>query len=719
MKDVERNLEIIVGDNLFGRPHQSEHFTFEFEGKTYLIAEKNLSDPDAVYSKDGLANLFGTEHYQIDGVIKTKDKTLLKVKLSSKGPESLVSSDGKMDWFGCPHQKLFEIITVSGKEFLLAIPSGEDLERFYDITGEPVDLFGGPHESVLDMFKMGDEPFIVATKDDRDAVYSSDGKNNWFGGPHYHIFTQLKEIDGKKFIKAQKEKDGPVAIYSSDGQLHWFNGPFGRISGGIVFVDGQPLLKASQSTSGNCLLYTLEGRPSGLFGGLEKYFNWQFLDFNNLDFIVAKFEKNGKEYLVSKECKINLFGGPHEKILGLRDVDNQNYLEVIRTENKAINYLISSDGLGFTSKEDILCSNLASEKNYSDTYKRILSWFREFSSDIGFISKEIADLIEQTNLLDHSRRLFNLTGEELLNELAKSPEDFILDESDNKEGFKKVEGYEDLIMFNRVDLFKDWLNLVIEYSDNKTESLSLKESILAIQRIHSQESHERFDDCLSYNLKLLRRNRNSLAEITECSKLSFNNYNILKKLGQGAFKKVYLAEAKVSPGHFVALKQIDPTAYWTDRILEHYDSVDDWVGAELSINHLAKLNSDFVAKPETPFKGEDGIFYYVEQAFKETLKDKVSREGKCDLSEGLKIALQIVTGLSDCHNYKKPIIHKDLKPDNIGLDENGTVKLTDFGSLDSLSHDLSDRDLSNINYSPEKVLRGEKNDEKTNIYSVG
>jgi serine/threonine protein kinase len=197
------------------------------------------------------------------------------------------------------------------------------------------------------------------------------------------------------------------------------------------------------------------------------------------------------------------------------------------------------------------------------------------------------------------------------------------------------------------------------------------------------------------------------------------DYVILKKIGQGAFKEVYLAESRVSPGHKVALKKIHPTQFGTDLIHEHYKTFEDWLYAELYITELAKIRNPFVAIPETPFTDDEGNFYIVEELFKETLKERLERKPQLKFEEALKITDQLAAGLDACHRHSSPIIHRDLKTSNIGLDSSGNVKLSDFGSLRTMSLNPDEGDLSNLLYSSLEVLGGGETTVKSNIWSIG
>ncbi|MBR9691935.1 serine/threonine protein kinase [Candidatus Woesearchaeota archaeon] len=212
----------------------------------------------------------------------------------------------------------------------------------------------------------------------------------------------------------------------------------------------------------------------------------------------------------------------------------------------------------------------------------------------------------------------------------------------------------------------------------------------------------------------------TLKELADMLAINIPGYKIRRKLGQGTFKKVYLAESIRSPGLLRSLKRVDPAQFGLDLIAHHYGNFESWLDAEMNITKLSKVKSPYVARPEAPVQGSDEEYYLVEEPFKETLKQRLEREGNLSLEESVRIALQISKGLAACHNYKEgPIIHRDLKPSNVGLDEEGNVKLTDFGRLESMSFDPESSEMANILYSAPEVLAGEETTIRSNIWSVG
>jgi eukaryotic-like serine/threonine-protein kinase len=118
---------------------------------------------------------------------------------------------------------------------------------------------------------------------------------------------------------------------------------------------------------------------------------------------------------------------------------------------------------------------------------------------------------------------------------------------------------------------------------------------------------------------------------------------------------------------------------------------------------------------------EDGrpyiVFEYVEG---ETLKDRIRRLGRLPIGEAIAYAIEIARALGAAH--ARHIVHRDVKPQNVLIDEEGSAKVTDFGiarSLDEEGLTADGRVLGTTDYvSPEQALGHEVNGQ-TDIYSLG
>src|SRR4029079_4207818 len=118
---------------------------------------------------------------------------------------------------------------------------------------------------------------------------------------------------------------------------------------------------------------------------------------------------------------------------------------------------------------------------------------------------------------------------------------------------------------------------------------------------------------------------------------------------------------------------------------------------------------------------EDGrpyiVFEYVEG---ETLKDRIRPRGRLPVDEAIAYGIEIARALGAAH--ARGIVHRDIKPQNVLVDEEGSAKVTDFGiarSLDEEGLTADGRVLGTTDYvSPEQAL-GHDVDGQSDIYSLG
>ncbi len=103
-----------------------------------------------------------------------------------------------------------------------------------------------------------------------------------------------------------------------------------------------------------------------------------------------------------------------------------------------------------------------------------------------------------------------------------------------------------------------------------------------------------------------------------------------------------------------------------------------------------------------------------------SLKEYIQQQGVIDWNEALFFGIQILRALQHAHD--KGIVHRDVKPQNIMLLENGTIKVTDFG-IARFSHGetrtMTEKAIGSVHYISPEQAKGELTDEKADIYSVG
>src|SRR3990170_1752580 len=118
---------------------------------------------------------------------------------------------------------------------------------------------------------------------------------------------------------------------------------------------------------------------------------------------------------------------------------------------------------------------------------------------------------------------------------------------------------------------------------------------------------------------------------------------------------------------------------------------------------------------------EDGRPYIVlEYVDGETLKERIRRMGRLPIDEAIAYAIEIARALGAAHG--QAIVHRDIKPQNVLVDEEGSAKVTDFGIARSLEEEgltADGRVLGTTDYvSPEQAL-GHDVDGQSDIYSLG
>ena len=120
--------------------------------------------------------------------------------------------------------------------------------------------------------------------------------------------------------------------------------------------------------------------------------------------------------------------------------------------------------------------------------------------------------------------------------------------------------------------------------------------------------------------------------------------------------------------------------------------------------------------------GEDDGNYFIVMEYVEgkTLKSLIKKRGALTLSETIDIMLQVTSGLMCAHDSY--IIHRDIKPQNILILDDGQVKITDFGIAMALnSNELTQTNsvMGSVHYLPPEQANGTGSTLQSEIYSAG
>ena len=196
--------------------------------------------------------------------------------------------------------------------------------------------------------------------------------------------------------------------------------------------------------------------------------------------------------------------------------------------------------------------------------------------------------------------------------------------------------------------------------------------------------------------------------------LKDNTYKIIRLLGQGGFGAVYLAE-DLMLNKRCAVKVSFDTSPGARRQFEF----EARILANLSHPHLPRVTDNFV---EQPSGKQYLVMEYVEG---ENLLDIVEREGPLPEAKVLAWMDQVLDAIEYLHAYKpRPIIHRDVKPDNIILLPDGkTVKLVDFG-IAKIGGASNATRKGALGYHPwfsppEQCYPGERTDTYSDVYALG
>jgi eukaryotic-like serine/threonine-protein kinase len=187
-------------------------------------------------------------------------------------------------------------------------------------------------------------------------------------------------------------------------------------------------------------------------------------------------------------------------------------------------------------------------------------------------------------------------------------------------------------------------------------------------------------------------------------------YELEQLVGSGGMSKVYRAHDRLLE-RTVALKILH----------EHYSQDDEYIERfrreARSVAQLAHPNVVTVIDRGEHEGRQYIVFEYVEG---ENLKQLVEREGPLPARQVIELGLQVARALASAH--ARGVVHRDVKPQNVLLSEEGVPKVTDFGiarSSDVESVTLTGTVMGTSEYLPPEQARGEPVDVRSDVYSLG
>ena len=189
-----------------------------------------------------------------------------------------------------------------------------------------------------------------------------------------------------------------------------------------------------------------------------------------------------------------------------------------------------------------------------------------------------------------------------------------------------------------------------------------------------------------------------------------DRYEIVKTIGEGGMANVYLAN-DIILDRKVAVKVLRGDLSGDEKFIRRFQR------EALSVSNLSHPNI-----VEVYDVGEEEGNHYIVMEYVEgrTLKQLVQKRGPLTIPEVKDIMMQLTDGLAHAHDAY--IIHRDIKPQNILILDNGVLKITDFGiavAMNATQLTQTNSVMGSVHYLPPELANGKGSTIKSDIYSVG
>lgn len=261
------------------------------------------------------------------------------------------------------------------------------------------------------------------------------------------------------------------------------------------------------------------------------------------------------------------------------------------------------------------------------------------------------------------------------------------------------------------DQLEEFFIYLVKFAD----PLALNEDVMALQRdvlmgekLRLQTSYTRmWEESLRARFEVT-----NYVPLQGGHELLDGEIQVLMQLASGGMSSVYLARAK--DGRRVVLKEL--------VIPENRDGGTRKKVEELFVREaliLAKLSHPQIVRVFDHFLENERNYLILDQAHGLTLRQHVQLNGVLGEKEAASIGIQLAEILDYLHGFEKPVIHRDITPDNIVYnEESGLVTLIDFGAATELVANLTGTLIGKQSYIPAEQFRG-KAVPKSDIYAVG
>ena len=188
-----------------------------------------------------------------------------------------------------------------------------------------------------------------------------------------------------------------------------------------------------------------------------------------------------------------------------------------------------------------------------------------------------------------------------------------------------------------------------------------------------------------------------------------NRYEILERIGTGGMAVVYKAKCH-RLNRLVAVKILKSDLAQDEDFRRRFNAESQAV---------AQLSHPNIVSVYDVSRGGDIEYIVMELIDGITLKQYMEKRGQLNWRESLHFITQIMRGLS--HAHSRGIVHRDIKPQNVMVLRDGSVKVADFGiaCLENAAQTLTQEALGSVHYISPEQARGDRIDARSDIYSAG
>lgn len=187
-------------------------------------------------------------------------------------------------------------------------------------------------------------------------------------------------------------------------------------------------------------------------------------------------------------------------------------------------------------------------------------------------------------------------------------------------------------------------------------------------------------------------------------------YEVHELVGVGGMSLVYRAYDVIEAKN-VAIKILKDEYFGNKDFMRRFKNESQAISVLSHPNIVKILNVSF---------GTNFQYIVMEYIFGITLKEYISKKENLDWKDAVQIIKQVLLAIS--HAHSRGIIHRDIKPQNIMILQDGTVKVTDFGIARFFNNEtqtITDKTIGSVHYISPEQAKGLKTDYKSDIYSIG